>query len=361
MATISPTDLQSCITEGEAIRREIELVTTRCAQLRHQTEQLQRDIEVGLWAPADHAVQGVGVLCGTIEDLYEGTQQAVVLQSEERKRLVGLCKGQAAIVAERFKHLYNETTKIIERGGELSLELTAKLGESETQATRLNNLQSAVNGLKKSAEARAQAMMEKQRSAQDSACNARNTQQAAREKSREAETAIIVRNVFTFGLGMIGDWFGLEREERYADELVASCQRNLERAQQDMQDAQNALTNIRSETDRFIQLHSSIDSYKSDVQGTMQLAISLREKNMHLQNTSLDISLYLGVLVAKSETMQTKFTAAQFAKAIIDVEQTLVTSTKVKGLIRDAPDRLEGTMELIARSEEVVEAVGDLM
>lgn len=160
---------------------------------------------------------------------------------------------------------------------------------------------------------------------------------------------------------MIGDWFGLEREERYADELVASCQRNLERAQQDMQDAQNALNNIRSETDRFIQLHSSIDSYKSDVQGTMQLAISLREKNMHLQNTSLDISLYLGVLVAKSETMQTKFTAAQFAKAIIDVEQTLVTSTKVKGLIRDAPDRLEGTMELIARSEEVVEAVGDLM
>ncbi len=178
MATISPTDLQSCITEGEAIRREIELVTTRCAQLRHQTEQLQRDIEVGLWSPADHAVQGVGVLCGTIEDLYEGTQRAVVLQSEERKRLVGLCKGQAAVVAERFKHLYNETTKIIERGGEvgltstvvteyrclllglqLSLELTAKLGESETQATRLNNLQSAVNGLKKSAEARAQAMM----------------------------------------------------------------------------------------------------------------------------------------------------------------------------------------------------------
>lgn len=128
-----------------------------------------------------------------------------------------------------------------------------------------------------------------------------------------------------------------------------------------MREAENTLSIIRSEVDRFVQLHSSVESYKSDIQGTMRLAISLREKNMQLQNTSLDVSLFLGVLVAKSETVQTKFTAAQFAKAIIAVEQALVTSTKVKGLIRDAPDKLESTMELIAQSDEVAEAIGDLM
>lgn len=148
---------------------------------------------------------------------------------------------------------------------------------------------------------------------------------------------------------------------RYANKLVESCQRNLARAQQDMREAENTLSNIRSEVNRFVQLHSSVESYKSDIQGTMRLAISLREKNMQLQNTSLDVSLFLGVLVAKSETVQTKFTAAQFAKAIIAVEQALVTSTKVKGLIRDAPDKLESTMELIAQSDEVAEAIGDLM
>lgn len=113
-------NLQSCITEGEHIRREIQLAATRCAQLRHQTDQLQRDIEVGLRVPADHAIQGVGVLCGTIEDLYEETKKAVVLQSEEMKKLVKLCKGQAAVVAERFKHLYDESTRMTERGGEVS-------------------------------------------------------------------------------------------------------------------------------------------------------------------------------------------------------------------------------------------------
>lgn len=112
---------------------------------------------------------------------------------------------------------------------------------------------------------------------------------------------------------------------------------------------------------RFVQLHSSVESYKLDIQRNMRLAISLREKNMQLQNTSWDVSVFLGLLAAKSETVQTKLTAAQFAKAIIAIEQTLMTSTKVKGLIRDAPDKLESTMELIAQSDEVAEAIGDLM
>ncbi|KAI0804811.1 hypothetical protein BC629DRAFT_1210925 [Irpex lacteus] len=354
-------NLQSCITEGEHIRREIQLAATRCAQLRHQTDQLQRDIEVGLRVPADHAIQGVGVLCGTIEDLYEETKKAVVLQSEEMKRLVKLCKGQAAVVAERFKHLYDESTRMTERGGELTVELTAKLGESEARVTRLNNLQSVADGLKKGAEVRAETMREKQRSAEDSARKARETQREAERKRRDAEAARTIRDIFTFGLGRLGDWFGLDEAVRYANKLVESCQRNLARAQQDMREAENTLSNIRSEVDRFVQLHSSVESYKSDIQGTMRLAISLREKNMQLQNTSLDVSLFLGVLVAKSETVQTKFTAAQFAKAIIAIEQALVTSTKVKGLIRDTPDKLESTMELIAQSDEVAEAIGDLM
>ena len=128
-----------------------------------------------------------------------------------------------------------------------------------------------------------------------------------------------------------------------------------------MREAQNNLSRIRSEVNRFIELHSSIDSYKGEIQGTMRLAVSLRDKNMKLQNTSFDISLFLGGLVAKTETIQTKFTAAQFAKAIIAVEQLLLTQTKVKGLIRDTPEKLESTMEMIAHSDEIADALDDMM
>ncbi|KAI0804725.1 hypothetical protein BC629DRAFT_1283112 [Irpex lacteus] len=354
-------NLQSCITESENIRKEIQLAATRCIQLRYQTDQLQRDIEVGLRAPADHAIQGVGVLCGTIEDLYDETKKAVVLQSEEMKRLVKLCKNQAAVVAERFKHLYDESTKMTKRGGELTVELTAKLGESEARVTRLNNLQSVADGLKKGAEVRAEIMREKQQSAEDSARRARETKRVAEQKRHETETARTIRDIFTLGLGRLGDWFGLDEAVEYANKLVESCQRDLAQARQDIRAAENTLANIRSEMSRFVQLHSSVESYKLDIQRNMRLAISLREKNMQLQNTSWDVSVFLGLLAAKSETVQTKLTAAQFAKAIIAVEQTLMTSTKVKGLIRDAPDKLESTMELISQSDEVAEAIGDLM
>lgn len=128
-----------------------------------------------------------------------------------------------------------------------------------------------------------------------------------------------------------------------------------------MRDAQNTLSNISSEVNRFIQLHSNIDSYKQDIQGVMRAVIALREKNMQLQNTSLDLSLFLSGLVARSETIQTKFTAAQFAKAIISVEQLLITPTNVRGLIRDNPTKLESTMEMIAKSDAVAEAIEDMM
>ncbi|KAK7694432.1 hypothetical protein QCA50_001618 [Cerrena zonata] len=355
------TNLQSCITEGEHIRKEIELASTRCAQLRHQTEQLQHDIEVGLRAPADRAIQGVGVLCGTIQDLYDETQKAVVLQNLEIQRLVKVCKGQAAVVAQRFKDLHDESTKMMNASGELSLECTAKLGESETRMTRLNHLQSVADGLKKGAEVRADTMRDKQRDAQNSANNASETKREAERKRRSAETARTIRDIFTLGLGRLGDWFGLDEAVDYANKLVESCQRNLERAQQDMRDAQNTLSNISSEVNRFIQLHSNIDSYKQDIQGVMRAVIALREKNMQLQNTSLDLSLFLSGLVARSETIQTKFTAAQFAKAIISVEQLLITPTNVRGLIRDNPTKLESTMEMIAKSDAVAEAIEDMM
>ncbi|KAI0683166.1 hypothetical protein BC835DRAFT_1296841 [Cytidiella melzeri] len=360
-SSANPTSLQSCIAEGERIRKEIELAAMRCSQLRSQTDQLQRDIEVGLRTPAEHAIKGVGVLCGSIEDLYNETHKAVVAQYAEVTRLVKLCKGQAVVVAARFKALYDESTKMTKRAGDLNVELTAQLGESETRMTRINNLQEVADGLRKGAEVRAETMRCKKQTAEQSQRRAEETKREAERKRRDAQTARTIRDIFTFGLGRIGDWGGLDEAVRYADRLIQSCQRNLQQAQYDMQAAESTLSNIRSELNRFSYLQSSLDSYKGQLQGTMRLAITLRDKNMQLQNTSLDISLFLGGLVARTETIQTKLTPAQFAKAILAVEQLLVTPTRVAGLIQNDPQKLESTMEMIAKSDAVADDIDDMM
>jgi 23S rRNA maturation mini-RNase III len=97
------------------------MAAIRCGQLRYETEQLQQDIEVGLRAPADYALQGITVLTATIENLYHETQKSVTTQNEEVQQLVKLAKGQAHVVAKRFKSLSEDSRKLMDRGGEASL------------------------------------------------------------------------------------------------------------------------------------------------------------------------------------------------------------------------------------------------
>jgi len=170
-----------------------------------------------------------------------------------------------------------------------------------------------------------------------------------------------VRDIFTFGLGEIGDWFGLNEAMSYADKLIESAYRNLQTANNDIQAAESTLREVQNEIGRFDTLKTSISSYRGSLESTRTLAIALREKNLELTNKSLDISVYLGGLVARTETVQTKLTAAQFAKAILSIEQLLLTPTKAQGLIQDSPEQLESTMEIIARSDELPDVLDDLM
>jgi hypothetical protein len=128
-----------------------------------------------------------------------------------------------------------------------------------------------------------------------------------------------------------------------------------------MYTAKILLSNIQAEVNRSYEIRSSVDLYKGDLQGVERQAIALRNKNMKLQNTSLDISLYLGGLVAKTETIETKYNAVQFAKAVIAVEQLLMTPTKIKGLFRDDAQQLDSTLEMIANSDVIADDLDDLM
>ncbi|KAK7054714.1 hypothetical protein VNI00_003177 [Paramarasmius palmivorus] len=197
------TNLQSCITEADHIGKEIELARQHCSTLRMQTEDLQRDIENSLRGPADYAIQGVMVLSGSIEDLYNQTHAAVQAQKEEVDKLIKMCKSQALVVHNRFQDLCNKSEKLMTRGGDLSLELTAQLGASERRSTRLSNLQEVANGLKKGAEARQRTAVEHRETANRSVREAERTKRVAEQKRDSAKAARIVRDIFTFGLGEI--------------------------------------------------------------------------------------------------------------------------------------------------------------
>ncbi|KAF8647330.1 hypothetical protein AX16_006792 [Volvariella volvacea WC 439] len=355
------TNLQSCITEADHLGKEIELARQHCSTLRTQTENLQYDIENSLRSPADHAIQGVMVLSGSIETLYNETKAVVEAQKAEIDKMIKVCKNQALVVHKRFQHLYERSDGMMKLASNLSTELTAQLGASEGKVTRLNKLQEVADGLRRGAEARESAAQEKRATAEASVRKAQETKREAEKKRDSSRTSRIVRDIFTFGLGEIGDWGGLNEAIRYADKLIESAQRNAQAAYDDIRAAENTLRDVRREIDQFHSLRSSVTSYRGTLESTRTQAIALKDKNLELANKSLDISTYLGGLVARTETIKTKLSAAQFARAILSVEQLLLTPTKVKGLLLDRPERLESTMEIIARSDEVADDIGDMM
>jgi len=85
-----------------------------------QTEDLQRDIDNSLRGPADHALQGMMVLSGSIENLYNQTNAAIQIQKEEVDKLVKTCKSHALVVHKRFQDLYDKSDKMMTRGSDVS-------------------------------------------------------------------------------------------------------------------------------------------------------------------------------------------------------------------------------------------------
>ena len=171
----------------------------------------------------------------------------------------------------------------------------------------------------------------------------------------------LVRDIFTLGLGRLGDWGGLDAAIKYADKLVESCENELRVCEEDIRTARDNLAYIQSELVRFDQLQSNIKGYEGQLQSTNRQFIELNNKCRELTNLSFDISIFLGGLAARSETMRTKLTAAQFAKAVLSLQELMVTPTKVKGLLANNPTEYESTLEMISRGDEMDDTLEDLM
>ena len=162
----------------------------------------------------------------------------------------------------------------------------------------------------------------------------------------------ILRDIFTFGLGQLGDWGGLDAQIDYASKLVRSVQGMLEDCQKAVEAAHNALVAVNEELEGFKGLKIVINDTETLTSQTGREAVALLEKNQELTNQSLDVSLYLGQLASKSGLLPIQYSARGFANSLITISQLLSTSTTLPIVLLEDPESLQGTLELIAASDE---------
>lgn len=84
---------------------------TKCTGFQKQSDNIQRQISVDLQSPGTLALQGVNMLLGTMEGLYQA--QSDISRRDDLAQMVAKCKGQGHVVGVRFKDLHEQAQGIM--------------------------------------------------------------------------------------------------------------------------------------------------------------------------------------------------------------------------------------------------------
>ena len=163
-----------------------------------------------------------------------------------------------------------------------------------------------------------------------------------------------MRNIFTLGLGEVFDFFDLNEEIEDAERTVASAEQNVRACQESIQRAVAALQRINDEVARLNTLGNTVHAQETTLQASVTHGQALRTRTIDLTNASLDVTLFVGTLAARSETLAVHHTAQEFAKGVLNFGRLMVSDGKMNGLLlQQDPGALQETLDMIARSDPV--------
>ncbi|KIJ62950.1 hypothetical protein HYDPIDRAFT_41637 [Hydnomerulius pinastri MD-312] len=355
--------LDALVHEAASIQHDVDTSATRCASLERLLAGLQRRSERVLTHDASRAMDSLIALTSSIEWLYNVTekQKAALVKRHDthtselafkmRSSLSGHCKAQSKVVHNYFKWLHEKSTMLMEKYAELATDLTYEITLSEGRIRRLQDMLQVAEQLRRGAELQRQSWNEQKSTAEEHVRTAENTRRAAERKREDTESARVVRNIFTFGLGEVFDLFDLNEEIEDAERIIASTRRNVEQCGESIRVANEALMRIDGEVDRLNNLRATVHGQEFTLSGSIAHGEELRTRTMELTNKSLDVSLYVGRLAAKSEMLRFNLTAQEFARGVLDFGRIMVSERRVRGVLVDNPGALQGTLEMIAQSD----------
>lgn len=159
----------------------------------------------------------------------------------------------------------------------------------------------------------------------------------------------------TFGLGEVFDLFDLNEEIEDAERTVASAEGNVRACEQSVRRAVAALERIHVELARLNTLGNTVHEQETTLQASVLRGQGLRTRTIDLTNASLDVTLFVGRLAAKSETLAVHHTAQEFAQGVLNFGKVMVSDGRLKGLLVQNPGALQATLDMIAQSNDVAE------
>ncbi|KAN0086181.1 hypothetical protein V8E55_007315 [Tylopilus felleus] len=356
------------VSDAAAMQQDIEDAAARCTFFERSLTTLQSESESLLVRDAAPAMDTLLVLVNRIEALHRVTQDPTTSAltayrnptsafgaMQARAPLVNACRSQSRVVFAHFQSLSEKARDLTQRFTELATDFTFEISLAQERIERLQNVVQVAGTLRQGAEQQRNSWNGQKATAETHIQQARETIRSAERKRESTESARVVRNLLTFGLGEVFDLFDLNEEIEDAERTVASAEGNVRACEQSVRRAVAALERIHVELARLNTLGNTVHEQETTLQASVLRGQGLRTRTIDLTNASLDVTLFVGRLAAKSETLAVHHTAQEFAQGVLNFGKVMVSDGRLKGLLVQNPGALQATLDMIAQSNDVAE------
>ncbi|KAJ7242718.1 hypothetical protein C8J57DRAFT_1726275 [Mycena rebaudengoi] len=348
------TPLDQLVAQAKVVSDSITAIVQENAALAASVTTLSGSLTSELHVPAEEAVAGMKVLALSVEALSKAS-------GSDSAPLVKRCKGQSVTVAHRFDVLYTKAHAMLGDGTNLATDITYQESVVQLKITRVEAIRKQAQVLQQGDEKLIKEYETEIQSLQSQIGFIEQAKQHARAAMTETEGIRIVRDIFTLGLGEIGDWGGLNEAIHYADTQIGMCNTEIADTQADIATAQSAIDGIKVELGHFADLKTQLDGFDPILQAQTTILLPMATHITEIENKALDLATALSNLAAEGDVLFVQHKARQLAGSVVAIEQWMGTSSQLSGVFIDNPESMDATLEATAKSPVKHDAADEML
>ncbi|ETW76326.1 hypothetical protein HETIRDRAFT_328259 [Heterobasidion irregulare TC 32-1] len=166
-----------------------------------------------------------------------------------------------------------------------------------------------------------------------------------------ARAVAIVRDVFTFGLGVIADLGNCYRNIGHWERVIADASRSCEDARNRIGIAEAQLANYHSSIERLSGRQDQLNNIVPQLDDARQSLNRHREHMLELVTTTFDVSVFLGGLAAQTAPWDAIQTASGHMEAITKLQSVVNANPRLIDICTMDAARLNDSLRSIASAD----------
>jgi len=337
--------VQNLAHEASGIESSMHNISSEIVKLQQPVRQMKYQLTSRIRPTVDAAIQQ------TIK-LGESAVSLSTASGSTRRQVIADCKGMSKKINSSFRAVYDIASRDLKGLDNIKTSTVYLRSQADTKEYRVRDMlqiaESSIASTRTLQNLKRDAVRVAERDISSAHETRRNAERDLAAKRRDRE----LRDIFSLGLGALGDWGGLNSAIAHAESIIRSADANLRSAHQAMELAQAAMRSIEHELQSLSNLKSRLGGLMGPLDALKWDLSNLLREVTELAKTALDITVFAGALVATSAPLEDIRTAADFARSIQKLQGIVNTNIKLVGAFISQVNIMNDALREIIASDE---------